>query len=193
MQVFNSTLYIKRLEQHYKNYFGVEGRRLTLDKGPKEKLHPDFFVLEVPPNDRHSMFIYCTVGMSADRMDDNLIELFIFSPKPSNQLVEVMTYCASYHRNKLPLNIHHTVNIGQPWLDNSICDHGFISLPYFDGPELELFNFEGNEIRCYWFIPITQKERDYKIEKGCEALEQLFEEKQFEYLNPRRKCLVREE
>jgi hypothetical protein len=118
-----------------------------LTKGPKEKLHPDFFVLEVPPNDRHSMFIYCTVGMSADRMDDNLIELFIFSPNPSNQLVEVMTYCASYHRNKLPLNIHHTVNIGQPWLDNSICDHGFISLPYFDGPELELFKFEGNEIR----------------------------------------------
>src|SRR5690348_11901648 len=100
------------------------------------------------------MFVYCTVGMSADRTDENLVELFVFSPKPDSQLVELMTICASYHRNKLPLNIHHTVNIGHPWLDDSVCDHGFISLPYLDGPELEIFKFEGLEIHCYWLIPI---------------------------------------
>jgi hypothetical protein len=166
------------------------GKRLTFDKGPKEKLLSDFHVLEFPPNQKHSMFCYCTVGMSADRLDGNLIELVVYAPKPDNSLVELLTVCASYHRNVLPLNIHHTVNIGQPWLDESKCDHAFISLPYLDGQELEIFNFEDSEIHCYWLIPITEKERDFKIENGCEALEQLFEEKQIDYLNPDRDSLI---
>ena len=190
MQVFNSKTYAEKLRQHFENHFGVTGRRLTLDKGPKEKLHNDFFVLEVRPNKRHSMYWYCTVGMSADRLDDNKIELVVYAPKSDTSLVELLTYCASYHKNKLPLNIHHTVNIGQPWLDNSKCDHAFISLPYLDGEELKLFSFEGHEIYCYWLIPITEKERDYKMENGCEALEQLFEEGQLDYLNPNRSSLV---
>lgn len=193
MKVFNSRTYIDKLRQHFENYFGVTGKPLTLDKGPKEKLHPDFFVLEFPPNKRHGMFCYCTVGMSADRLDDNKIELVVYAPKADTSLVELLTYCASYHRNKLPLNVHHTVNIGQPWLDNSKCDHAFISLPHLDEEDLELFNFEGNVIHCYWLIPITKKERDYKIENGCEALEQLFEDKQLDYLNPNRSCLVSED
>jgi hypothetical protein len=190
MQVFNSKNYTAKLRQHYETYFGLTGKKLTLDKGPKEKLHTDFFVLEFPPNQKHDTFCYCTVGMSADRVDDNLLELVIYAPKADNALVELLTVCASYHRNVLPLNIHHTVKIGQPWLDNSTCDHAFISLPYLDGQELELFNFEDREIHCYWLIPITEKERDYKIENGCEALEELFEEKQFDYLNPNRPCLL---
>jgi hypothetical protein len=185
-----SNPYIERLQQHYERHFSQLGKRLNLGSGPREKLHPDFFILEIPPNQKHSMYVYCTAGMSVDRLDEPLTELFVYSPKADMALVELMTVCASYHRNKLPLGIHHTVNIGQPWLEDSKCDHGFISLPYLDGEDLEVFNFEGNVIRCYWFIPITEKERDYKIEKGCEALEQLFEDKQFNYLDPQRKCLV---
>lgn len=190
MQVFNSKKYTDTLRQHFEAYFGKSGKQLRLEYGPQEKLHSDFYVLEIAPNNRHSMFCYCTVGMSADRLDENLIELVLYSPRPDNSIVELLTFCASYHRNKLPLNIHHTVNVGQPWLDNSKCDHGFISLPYLDGEDLELFNFGGQIIRCYWFIPITEKERDFKIKNGCEALEQLFEENQFDYLNPNRESLA---
>ncbi|MFN6377719.1 MAG: suppressor of fused domain protein [Flavobacteriales bacterium] len=124
------------------------------------------------------------------KKDDNLIEVFVFSPRQDLDQVELITVCASYHRNGLPLNIHHTFNIGRPWLDNSICDHCFISLPYLDGEALELFNFKDKVYHCYWLIPITEKERDYKIDKGCEALEQLFEDKQLDYLKPDRKCLL---
>ena len=119
------------------------------------------------------MICYCTVGMSADRIVDNLIELIVYSPRIDDSILELLTVIASYHRNKLPLNIHHTVNIGQPWIDNSKCDHGFISLPYIEGDTFELFNLDGQIIHCYWFIPITEKERDFQLEKGCEALEQL--------------------
>ena len=71
MKVFNSKTYTDKLRQHFETYYSVRGKPLTLGKGPKEKLHRDFFVLELPPNKRHSMFCYCTVGMSADRLDDN--------------------------------------------------------------------------------------------------------------------------
>ncbi|MBC9911123.1 suppressor of fused domain protein [Chitinophaga varians] len=190
MQASDPQQYIARLAQHYQHYFGVEGKKAILDKGPREKLHPDFYLLEIPPNKRHNAFIYCTVGMSADRTDDNLIELFVLSPKADQKLVELLTYCASYHRTGRPLNIHHTVNVGQPWLDNSVCDHAFISLPYLDEDDLQLFNFGEHAIHCYWLIPITRAERDYKVENGCEALEQLFEEKELDYLNPARPCLT---
>ncbi|MNX63498.1 Suppressor of fused protein (SUFU) [compost metagenome] len=84
------------------------------------------------------------------------------------------------------------MNIGQPWLDNSKCDYGFISLPYLAGSKLGIFEYDGEEIGCYWLIPITEKERDFKIEYGVEQLEQLFEDKQLDYLNPERSCLVEE-
>ncbi|MDR6781935.1 hypothetical protein ABIE26_001577 [Pedobacter africanus] len=128
--------------------------------------------------------------MSADRLDENLIELFIYSPKSDDSLIELLTVCASYHRNGLPLNLHHTVNISRPWLGKSKCDHCFISNAYLDGQELELFQYDGKEIHCYWLIPITEKERDFKIEYGCEELEQLFEDRQLNYLDPDRDCLV---
>lgn len=191
MQLFDTKNYVDNLTKHYETYFGMKGKRLTLQQGPTDKLHKDFFILEFPYNDKHQMFCYCTIGMSVDRLDENLIELFVYSPKSDKLLVELLTVCASYHRNGLPLALHHTVNIGQPWLDNSKCDHGFISLPYLDGEQLEVFDFSGRSIHCYWFIPITEKERDFKIEKGCEALEQLFEDNQFDYLNPVRDSLIR--
>ncbi|MEJ2881089.1 suppressor of fused domain protein [Pedobacter sp. GR22-6] len=190
MKELNTAKYFLELSRHYEDYFGIEGKCLKLNKGPMEKLHADFFVLEFPPNKRHGMFCYCTVGMSADRLDENLVELFIYSPKSDESLIELLTVCASYHRNVLPLNLQHTVNIGRPWLGESKCDHCFISNAYLDGDQLELFNYLGQEISCYWLIPITMNERDFKIDNGYEKLEQLFEDKQIDYLNPDRDCLV---
>ena len=190
MQVFDTKNYIHNLTRHYETYFGVTGKHLVLKTGPTEKLHEDFFILEIPPNKKHQMFCYCTVGMSVDRLDNNLVELVVYSSKAHISLLELLTYCASFHRKKEPLNLHHTVNVGQPWLENSTCDHGFISLPYLDGEGLEMFNFGGHKIHCFWFIPITEKERNYKIDNGYEALEQLFEDRQFDYLNPNRDSLI---
>jgi hypothetical protein len=182
--------YTLLLRKHYEDYFDSQGTKKVWSIDPHKKLHADFYVLEFDPNKKHNMWTYATVGMSLDRDDDNLIELFVFSPKKDEALIELLTIIASYHRNSDPLNIHHTFNIGQPWLDNSVCDYGFISLPYLDGKDLELFEFNNNTIHCYWVIPITEQEKNYKIEKGCDALEDLFEEKGVDYLNPNRKSLI---
>ena len=188
--IFKKKTYFDSLRKHYERYLGVKGVKKHWEIGPVEKLHSDFYVLEFRPNQVHDMWCYSTVGMSFERSDNNLIELVIYSPRQSDSIVELLTLNASFHRNSEPLNLHHTVNIGQPWIDNSICDYGFISLPYLDGEKLELFHFDNKEIHCYWLIPITESERDYKIENGCEALEQLFEDKQLDYLNPERIDLI---
>jgi hypothetical protein len=189
MKLFTKT-YSDSLRKHYESYFGKKGARKDWTIGPTEKLHSDFYVLEIAPNKVHNMWTYLTVGMSLDRTDKNLIELFVHSPEQSDSIVELLTLNASFHRNSDFLNLHHTVNIGQPWLNNSICDHGFISLPYLDGEKLELFKYEKKTIHCYWLIPITEKERDFKSDNDCESLERLFEDKQLDYLNPNRKCLI---
>lgn len=181
--------YKEKLIDHYENYFGVKGKCLNLAIEPTGKLADGFCVLEISPNRQNQMYCYCTVGMSIDHLD-NAIELVVYSPRSDLALVELLTACASYHRNNTTLNLHHTVNIGQPWLDDSVCDHGFISLPYLDGEALELFQFEDRLVNCYWLIPITKEERDYKVGHGVEALEQLFEDKQFDYLDPQRESLV---
>lgn len=189
--ILNSPLkFTEKLRHHYEAYFGVSGRPQFWKSGPLEKLNPDFFVLEFPPNNRHNFWIYCSVGMSLERTDGNLIETFIFSPKKDESIVELITMVASFHKNVSAFDLYHTVKIGRSWLENSRCDHCFFSLPYLDGESLELFHFGGKTYHCYWLIPITEKERDFKIENGCEALEQLFEEKQIEYLNPDRSCLL---
>ena len=183
-------LYINSLKKHYEDHFGAKGVKHIWPIDPHNKMHRDFYVLEFTPNKKHNMWTYCTVGMSLDRSDNNLIEIFIFSPRKDESIVELLTVIASYHRNGDPLNIHHTFNIGRPWLDDSVCDYGFISTPYLDGEELELFKFNDKVIHCYWIIPITETEQEYKIEKGCDALEDLFEEKGIRYSDPTRKSLV---
>lgn len=182
--------YTDDLRRHYESFYGVTGNKLTWDKGPTHKLHRDFYILEFGPSKRHQMWTYATVGMSLDRDDDNLIELITYSKNQDNSRVELLTLNASFHRHSEPLNLHHTVVVGQLTETTTTCDHGFISLPYLEGEELELFNFNGQEFHCYWFIPITEKERDYKTEFGCDALEDLFEERQFDYLDKQRRSLV---
>jgi len=182
--------YTSSLKQHYEGYFGTLGKRLDLGVDPHKKLHPDFYILEFGLNHKHDFWVYCTVGMALGMDEENLIELFIFSPKKDESLVELLTVVVSYHQNDTPLNLHHTFNIGRAWLDNSKCEYGFISLPYLDGPELEIFNYKEDYIHCYWVIPITESEREFKMENGCDALENLFENKGIGYLDPDREPLV---
>jgi hypothetical protein len=73
-----SKIYTDQLRQHYENYFGISGQKLISEKGPKEKLDQDFYVLGFKPNDRHDFWTYCSVGMSIARQDDNLLKYLFF-------------------------------------------------------------------------------------------------------------------
>ena len=84
------------------------------------------------------------------------------------------------------------MNFGRPWTNGSTCDHGLISLPYLDGPKLEILNLpeSGITVGFLWLIPITEAELKYKKHYGLGAIEKQFEAIQFNYLDPHRHSVV---
>ena len=84
----------------------------------------------------------------------------------------------------------HSVNFGRPWIDGSQCDYGLISLPYLDGPDLEVLSLGSRTVKFYWLIPVTPSEVDFKKRLGLEALEVEFDRSGLDYVNPQRKSVI---
>jgi hypothetical protein len=166
------------LRAHYERTWGPASATLTWQKKPL----PDLDVLVFAPRPGRNAWTYATCGMAGVPW----IEVHVFAPFQDTLHVELLTVVAAYHRTGAALGLGHTVNIGRPWLPGSRCDHGLISLPYIDGPVIE----NCDPVKCYWFIPITKAERDYKAKHGLEALEREFEATSFNYLDPARESVV---
>lgn len=176
-------------EDHYKRVWKTQLERCEFSAGPIHELPAGFSVLKAAPYGERQTWTYATCGMSP--LDDQFpIELHMFSPRESREIVELLYVTAHYHNTGSKLGLWHTVNFGRPWLDSSICDHGLISLPYLDGPSLENMTVGLTTVRVYWLIPISAAEVAFKIQEGVEALEQRFEQADFEYLNPNRSSVV---
>jgi len=115
------------------------------------------------------------------------VELHIFSHQENHDIVEILTAVAHFHRRGATLGVGHTVNFGKAWFQKSQCEFGLVSLPYLDGPTLEVLPPEdGGVVKFYWLIPITESEVVYKKRRGLEALESEMERSQFNYLDPYR-------
>lgn len=115
----------------------------------------------------------------------------LFSKTQDESLVELLSVITHYHRNDSALYLNHSVNFGRPWLPDSNCDYGFISLPYLDGANLEWFNIsDTSKIRFLWLIPVTRKEVEFKKLNGIEALEEAFERTNIDYTDPLRVSVV---
>ena len=103
----------------------------------------------------------------------------------------MLTTISYYHKNESRLDLNHTINFGRPWREKSICEYGFISLPYLDGPELENGSVSNlKTMKFYWLIPITKGEMEFKKKCGYHALEEEFERESFNYLDVNRDSLV---
>lgn len=173
---------------HYERHWGRAAKAHRVSEGPLWELPPDYRVLAFAPREGR-IWTYATCGMSQPG-DDPAIELFIESPIESLRIVEILNMTAHYHRTGETLGWSHTVDFGTPWLPDSRCDHGLVSLPYLDGPRLEKACLPGVDVQVLWLIPITKDERDFKLGQGLEALEKRFEEVAFDYSDPRRKSVL---
>jgi len=185
------TSYCEAVTEHYQRHWRADPAVLRHSHGPVQELPCEFRVLEFPPTENRSMWAYATCGMGL-ASDAKPIELYLYSPVQEKLHVELLTVIAHYHRTGARLDLGHTVNFGRPWLSNSLCEFGLISLPYLDGPCMERLDLPNPvlHVKCYWLIPITRIERDFKSTHGCEALEVRFENAQFNYLDPHRECVV---
>lgn len=177
------------IERHYSSNWPGRFERSRWDRGPVHQLPDDFRVLVFNRTPR--MVAYATCGMS-QATDEDRLELHLMSApsphEPRPELVELLTVIAHFHRTGSALGLGHTVNFGRPWLPGSSCTHGLVSLPYLDGPELEWL--QQPSTRFLWLVPITEGELLFKKTHGLEALEERFEAKQFDFLDPRRPSVV---
>ena len=182
------TTYKEAVIAHYKKNWHHEMTEKVWKKGPVHELPDDFCILEFSPSSTRDMWTYATCCMSQSD-DTKRIEIHIFSPFKTDELLELLTIVAHYHRTGTQLDLGHTVNFGKGWVSDSICKYGLISLPYLDGPDLENADIDGT-VKNYWLIPITEKEREYKKQFGVESLEEKLEAAGFNYLDPNRSDVV---
>lgn len=177
------------IENHYEDVWNSKPEICEFNGGPIGQLPNEFAVLRFAPHDNRKMWTYATRCMSLP-VDEHPLELHIFSPFESYQVVELLVATAHFNRTSTKLDIGHSVNFGRPWIGASECDHGLISLPYLDGPRLENLPIGKRTVKFYWFIPITKSEVDFKKTNGLEALEIEFDKFGFDYVNPERKSVV---
>ena len=185
--------YSAAIEKHLTQIWSQPLERIRVSRGPIHELPVDFHVLVM--HRLPEFLVYATRCMSQPS-DKVRLELFVFTrnefegdPKDGLGLAELLTAVAHYHRTGAHLGLHHTVNFGQPWLEGSECEHGLLSLPYLD-PDVEWLEQEEMETRFLWLIPITTSELEFKKQRGVEALEQQFEEAEFDFADPFRSSVV---
>ena len=182
--------YLQDVINHYISIWGDDFQEKKWSKGPIMETVPHFSVLEYKPHSSNGMWTYATCGMST-YTHISPIEIHLFSKVQDESIVELLTTVCYYHNVDANVNLGHTINFGRPWQDLSPSSYGLFSLPYLDGPNLEIMNSaDHKEVHFYWLIPITEAEVEYKKEHGLEALECKFETDEFNYLNPKRRSVV---
>lgn len=187
---FNADNYRMDILKHYSKNWGNGSVEKYWSIGPIEEFNTHFSILEFKPSLERDMWTYATCGLST-YTHISPIELHMFSSKQDESLIELLSTVCFYHNVDANLNLGHTINFGRPWQDKSLALYGLISLPYLDGPALEIMNCsEQKAISFYWLIPITQRELEYKKEFGLEALEHKMETTQINYINPNIRSII---
>lgn len=180
------------VKHHLMTFFeGHECREFQWQAGPMTKEAPWFRILRFSPGPRYNLYSFVSLGASALRNEDGGLEFAIFSEYDSPRFVELLTMTAHYHKSQcLGIGIGHTVPVGGPWVQGATCNHYLVSLPYPLGPEFEVALVNESHIHILWLLPITEKERDFKIQHGLEALESQFDEKAIDYSDFGRESVI---
>lgn len=177
------------MSAHYEQHWGKPLASMRSKRDIEGRLDPTFAVEVRHPSKRRAVWTYSTVGMSADRCRGAIEAHLVSRIQCDEASVFRLTVLAYFHLTGEKLGLEHTVDFGAPWLPGSELDHGYLSLPYLDGPELEWQRGADGDVQHLWLIPITRAERALKRERGAEALEQLFERAPLAYDDPFRASL----
>lgn len=174
-------------------------------QGALARMLPNWRVLEIAPVKKHDPWVYLSLGtweVTKDELHQVTIEgskqpsrygldFLITSPVQDRTHIKTLAWVAFYHANpRYRLNLGHTIEIGDPWLAASTCDHFLVSMPYPYPPELETIKINDIYISFWWLLPITKQEALFAYTNGAEALEELFEKQGIDYLNVNRRSVV---
>jgi hypothetical protein len=162
------------------------------EEGPIQENVPGFQILKVLPTVAGRPIVYLTDGcFVVDPTRHIKCEFFLISPTEESQHAETLTMLANFHADaRYRLDVGSVVNIGQPWMPGSQCDHFLISIPYPYGPKLEWLRLSDICVRFLWALPVTPREAAFVELNGLEALEQRFDEVTLDYMNPVRTSVI---
>lgn len=180
------------IEDHLKSFWS--DRTVTehrLGYGPIEQHLPRFRVICFHPTKTATYWIYSTLGCWEVDTGHHRLEFFVLSPTAQESCVEMLSMLANYHADPHHrLGLGSIVEIGDPWITGSKCDHLLVSLPYIFGPQLEWLRTADICVRIFWLVPITRKEAAFAQRNSVEELEQIFDKKKIRYLDPQRTSLI---
>lgn len=182
---------LEALDGHIAAFWSENRRTIhTWDRGPILDQIPGFHVVRIAPKTREEAWVYASVGASVAYPVGGL-EFFIMSPIATDRHIETLAMVAHFqsfdaHR----LNIGSTVNLGQPWMGTSECDHMVVTLPYPFGPALEVAPEAANGARFYWLVPISKTEASFIRRDGFEEFGNLIEASQVDVIDPLRPLVV---
>jgi hypothetical protein len=171
----------RALEEHVRRYF--EGRSIevfTWPTGPIREQNRHFRVLRVAPETTADVWTYVSVGGWAATSADFGLEFVICTPSAEARAVELLAMTVFYNRDG-KLGLGHTLPVGEPWLSGSGCDYLLVSRHYPFGPDLQTCHVGDRHVEFLWLLPITEAERDHKVNSGLEALESRFDDLGLKY------------
>ena len=162
--------------------------------GPMPEFAPDFRVLEVAAEDEAHAWMYVSAGAAPLREETGTgHEYVLLAPRQERLLVETLAVVAYYQATGDHDGVHdgHTLNLGEPWLDDSPATFLYVNRPYFTHRDFELLPYgDGRTAHFLWLVPITEAEKDWRHEHGQEAFEQLLEAEQVNVVDPHRPAVV---
>jgi len=181
-----------RIEEHLTIFW--KGRSVVREKvtrGPILRSIPDFSVLRFSQTAESPYWIYCTLGCFQVDSGHERYEFFLLAPRQSSNHVLTLSMLANFHADPdHQLGPGSIVEIGDPWIRGSSCDHLLMSIPYTFGPKLEWLELADFCVRILWALPITREEAKFARREGLEQLEQRFDNAVVAYLDPARHSVV---
>jgi hypothetical protein len=181
------------IRDHIKHFWAnSELFEQSWEHGPIQERVPGFTVLRLRSATPQRPVIYVTNGCFISEPTEHIKhEFFIIAPQEARQHLETLSMLASFHADeRFRLDVGSIVNIGDPWLPNSLCDHLLISRPYPYGPKLEWLKLSETCVRFLWALPITAREAAFAELNGFSALEEKFDATKLDYPNPHRSSVV---
>ena len=183
LQALRARLQHDAVELHLRSFFR-DHEGLRLERAPDAA---GLQVMIAPPGPHTSLWTYVSLGAHAarGREAERAHEAFLLAPEASDAHVQLVSRVASGR-----LAVGETPALGRPWLPGSACTHVLLCTPYPFGPALEHCDGAHGPVQVLWMLPITERERDYRLAHGLDALEQRFEAVGLDHACPGRASVV---
>ena len=181
----------QEIQKHVQRFFaGHKVKEQQWAQSYVSDLYPDFSVLEIEPGPKDRNWRYVSSGTwEVAQEGAGLTEFMIITDKPGLRQIQILTMNHLYHKDH-NLMVGDSYALGAPWVKGSNCNHMLVSLPYPYGPDFEICAIGDCHLHIYWLLPITEREHDYKVRNGADALEEVFEANGLEYWKTKRKSVI---